>query len=426
MSYEPLRELRAEQLDSISYQERGPKRAMRRKRAFKINPRLIFAFAVLGALGFGGFKGIQWLLKDDATPVPVLTPEVSEENIKSRPLETENTKIPNSDKTIYREFEGASHDKSVEQLLEEPEVPEVLMDQHLQAQKEAEAANADPFLAQNVPHPEAVHGAQDPAAIAVAELFDENPVSDEPTKSPTKTSGMVEAKPVTPPQTSLDKTAPAIAQPPAEEPSAQEVVEDLPAASLPQKSLRHALAETTIAIQDDATKMIDANIHEGKPMPSLKTDADYGLKIRKAPPQVSTAPTPQPVVSEKKQPAAVPQEAPKKRGPLSFKNLPQNSAPVPAVAEEPATLQAPSGNYWLQLGSLESAQQAEQEWDRLARMSAVKGALQNKRHKIQRVDLGKSKGIFHRILVGPFPEADAKKSAQALRENKVSCIVLQK
>lgn len=425
MSYEPLRELRAEQLDSISYQERGPKRAMRRKRTFKINPRLVFAFAVLGALGFGGFKGIQWLLKDDATPVPVLTPEVSEENIKSRPLETENTKIPNSDKTIYREFEGASHDKSVEQLLEEPEVPEVLMDQHLQAQREAEAANADPFLTPATPQAQAP-GSQDPAAIAVAELFDENPVSDEPITSPTKTSGALEAKPVTHPAVSLDKTEATIAQPPAEEQSAQEVVEDLPAPSLPQKSLRHALAETTIAIQEDATKMIDANIHEGKPMPPLKTEADNGLKIRQAPPQVSPAPTPQPVVAEKKQPTAVPQEAPKKRGPLSFKNLPQNSAPVPAVAEEPEPSQTTGGNYWLQLGSLESAQQAEQEWDRLARMSLVKGALQNKRHKIQRVDLGKSKGIFHRILVGPFPEADAKKSAQALRSNKVSCIVLQK
>lgn len=426
MSYEPLRELRAEQLDSISYLERGPKRAMRKKRAFKINFRLLFAIAALGAVGFGGFKGVQWLVKDDSTPVPVLTPDVSEENIKSRPLETENTKIPNSDKTVYREFENTSHDKNVERLLEEPEVPEVLMDQHLRAQKENETANADPFLAQETAREEGIKNTQDPTTIAVAEIFNEDAAPEDTTKLSTITSGTLNTKPETRSQVALDKTTASIAQPPSEDQSAQEVIEDLPAASIPQKSLRHALAETTIAIQDDATKMIDANIYQGKPMPPIKAEEDYGLKIRKAPPQLSNASTQQQIVSEKKQLVGLSQESAKKRGPLSFKNLPQNSAPVPVAAQEPATQQPTSGNYWLQLGSLESAQQAELEWDRLSRMSAVKGALQNKRHKIQRVDLGKSKGIFHRILVGPFPEGDAKKSAQALREQKVSCIVLQK
>jgi cell division septation protein DedD len=94
-------------------------------------------------------------------------------------------------------------------------------------------------------------------------------------------------------------------------------------------------------------------------------------------------------VAEARPPAAPRQAAPPQAG-------------VQHAAAEPGP--APSGRVQVRLGSLRSPEAAREEWQRLKRENGdLLGSL---RANAVSVDLGE-KGIYYRIMAGPFPDAAA-------------------
>lgn len=91
------------------------------------------------------------------------------------------------------------------------------------------------------------------------------------------------------------------------------------------------------------------------------------------------------------------------------------------VIEEPKP-QA-TGSIQIQLGSLKSKDEAEGEWKRLSKKHAE--ILGNKKHTIQKVDLGSEKGIFYRLRSAGFQSKDkAKAACKMINEQKGSCSVV--
>ncbi|MEB3703140.1 SPOR domain-containing protein [Candidatus Bealeia paramacronuclearis] len=97
---------------------------------------------------------------------------------------------------------------------------------------------------------------------------------------------------------------------------------------------------------------------------------------------------------------------------------PQEEKKVEAKKEEKVT-----GGVQIQLGSLKSKEDAEDEWKRLSKKHAnVLGKL---KHSVQKVDLGAEKGVFHRLRVGHFTTREkAKVACSALKEKGVECLVV--
>ncbi len=84
-------------------------------------------------------------------------------------------------------------------------------------------------------------------------------------------------------------------------------------------------------------------------------------------------------------------------------------------------LAQPSGPF-VQLGTLDSEGQAQQEWKRLKRKH--KDILSQDQPLIEQVDLGE-RGIHYRLRVGPYDKlASAQEAAKELKARKVGCIVI--
>jgi cell division protein FtsN len=77
---------------------------------------------------------------------------------------------------------------------------------------------------------------------------------------------------------------------------------------------------------------------------------------------------------------------------------------------------------YVQLGTLDSQEQAQQEWNRLKKKH--KDLLGQLNPLIEQVDLGE-RGIHYRLRVGPYDKlANAQSAAKELTIRKVGCIVI--
>lgn len=77
----------------------------------------------------------------------------------------------------------------------------------------------------------------------------------------------------------------------------------------------------------------------------------------------------------------------------------------------------------LQLGSLKSPDHAENEWNRLLKKCPQE--LEKIKHKITRVDLGQSKGVYYRLRIGPFENIEkARFISDRLKEKKIESVVI--
>ena len=82
-----------------------------------------------------------------------------------------------------------------------------------------------------------------------------------------------------------------------------------------------------------------------------------------------------------------------------------------------------AGTVQIQLGSLKSKDEAEAEWKRLSKKHAE--ILGQKKHTVQKVDLGAEKGIFYRLrAVGFKSKEKAKAACKAINDQKGSCSVV--
>lgn len=92
------------------------------------------------------------------------------------------------------------------------------------------------------------------------------------------------------------------------------------------------------------------------------------------------------------------------------------------VTEETPEPQA-TGNFQIQLGSLKSKDEAEGEWKRLSKKHSE--ILGNKKHTVQKVDLGAEKGMFYRLRAAGFKSKEkAKAACKTINEQKGSCSVV--
>lgn len=163
---------------------------------------------------------------------------------------------------------------------------------------------------------------------------------------------------------------------------------------------------------------------------------------REAPKIAPTAPTPQssgsipPATLQPSTPVAVappppPTPAPKP-APAPTQLAPQPApapkpAPAPAAASaptpKPQTAAAPSGDYRIQLGAFRGEAAANSEWNRISnRHEDVLGGLTL---RLQRVDLGAGKGIFHRVQGGMVSSAEARRICAVLSERQQPCLVVR-
>ena len=123
--------------------------------------------------------------------------------------------------------------------------------------------------------------------------------------------------------------------------------------------------------------------------------------------------------------AAVPPPAPvpeAKPAPVPEAKPEPKSEPVaqPAPAPKPA---ATEGRFRVQLGAFRDEAAARGEWNRLTkRYPAVLGGLSL---RIQQVDLGAGKGVFHRIQGGMLTEDGAEKACATLKAQNQACLLVR-
>ena len=127
-----------------------------------------------------------------------------------------------------------------------------------------------------------------------------------------------------------------------------------------------------------------------------------------APPaQAPSPPTPAPAPVAESAPAPTPAPTP---------------TPAPAQAA-PQTAALPAGNFRIQLGALRDPSGAEREWNRLQRR--YPDLLAGLTLRVQRVDLGADKGVFHRIQGGMLTEAAATQVCDALKARNQPCLLVR-
>lgn len=163
-------------------------------------------------------------------------------------------------------------------------------------------------------------------------------------------------------------------------------------------------------------------------MPRGSSDGATGTATAPAPPaapvgQVERQPSPAP--SAETAPATTTNPpAPTPKAPTSAPSTQTASAqPAPAPSK---TEQAPSftNAYRVQLLAARSQSGAEAEWRRIR--SENKDLLGNLALNLTRVDLGKDKGIYYRVRVGPLAdEAAAKTLCARLKQRKQGCLVVR-
>jgi cell division protein FtsN len=99
--------------------------------------------------------------------------------------------------------------------------------------------------------------------------------------------------------------------------------------------------------------------------------------------------------------------------------------PTEASATPQQVTSLPEEGAWhIQLGAARSSDEAEREWGRLQKTAPdVLGVLT---HRVQRADLGGSKGVFYRTQAGPFTdEAGAASACTKLKGVQIDCLTVK-
>jgi len=154
------------------------------------------------------------------------------------------------------------------------------------------------------------------------------------------------------------------------------------------------------------------------PPPQSSSPAEapsQAASLPEAAPQLASPPPPAASISPRPAPVAVivPPPPPK----------PAMTAAVPAAPPPAAALPAGKG-YFLQLGSVRSAEDAQASWTRLK--TAQPDILAPLPANAVKVDLGPDRGVYYRIMAGPIAdEASAARSCNTLKQRNVACILVK-
>lgn len=106
-----------------------------------------------------------------------------------------------------------------------------------------------------------------------------------------------------------------------------------------------------------------------------------------------------------------------------------SAAPTPAASTPKPTVSYRSGGalvgtHLVQIGAFRSEAEADGQWTRL--QGKLGTYLDGKSEDIERADLG-DKGVYYRLLIGPFPSSDdAKTYCAGLKERGTDCLIKAK
>jgi len=148
----------------------------------------------------------------------------------------------------------------------------------------------------------------------------------------------------------------------------------------------------------------------GKPVQTAKSDAPPPPVAR--PPRAETLPPPAPPVRGVTDAApATPYTPPVEKLALAD----------PAPNKQPA----PAGAYRAQIASVSSAEGAHRLWAKMRK--AHPDLLGSVTGSFERHDLGPKKGVWHRVLVGPFASADAAKAfCDRAKKQNMGCLIARR
>lgn len=137
-------------------------------------------------------------------------------------------------------------------------------------------------------------------------------------------------------------------------------------------------------------------------------------------PPASTQPTP---VAPPPPPPPAPKPEPAAAPPTPAPEPPKQEAAAPPPQPAPQPASQPAGRYRVQLGAFRDEAAARREWDRLTKR--YPDVLSNLTLRIQRVDLGAEKGVFHRIQGGMLTEDGAEGVCTALKARDQPCLLVR-
>ena len=357
----------------------------------KLSPqKKLFGFILLCAFAIGGywtFKSDDFTLEDNDLPVLMAEDSSSEDSpsdylsdFKTAPNEEDIIASPNSDKQFYAELDQSER-KSLERkktgLRALPERPTEQISQEAMQNEAIELAEKES------------EEVQQDAIVAEAQNPQENPNKVEPSKT----------------------------------------------VSRPKKTLEMAMMETKRKMLAES-KLLASNDDLSKK--ELKNPTDQ-LKIIENADDTSgsstTTGTPQ---KTKTQNAKITLETTSKSSKSGSKLLAkaETTKPKPAVIQTKSsaktqavptksqnkTVTIHKGAYWVQVASMSTQDTAVKESKRIE--SRSKNLLSAKNRRTLRVDLGKPKGIKHRVQYGPFSKPSAVDTCKTLKgEYGISCFV---
>ncbi len=322
--------------------------------------------AFLATFALAAFAGVVWYAYDRGLQAgsEATAPLIQADRspIKVRPEQPGGLDVPNQDKLVYGALRpGQGEGATVERLLPPPEAP---------AEPPKPLAIPEPVAQDGEDRGGPVPTAPDIGALAGGA----GGVASAPAGSTTVTIPPRTPKPVT--------TQPATGNAPAAAPPAPTPVSP----PSPQPAAQPAPAPAAQPGSDD--------------IPPAQASAPVAI----APPP----PVPQPPVPQPKPEVAV---------------APPQPAPAPQQAAAPPPAPAPSGQFRVQLGAFRDEAAARREWDRLTRR--YPNELSGLTLRIQRVDLGAGKGVFHRIQGGMLSEAAADGICATLKARNQGCLLVR-
>jgi len=325
--------------------------------------------AFFATFALAAFAGIVWYAYDrglqagsEAT-APLI--QADPQPIKVRPEQPGGLDVPNQDKLVYGALRpGQDGSEIIERLLPPPETP-------------VEAPE---------PRPEAT-----PAPPAEQDRGG-------PAPAPAGGSGSGTATVPIPPRTPQPVTVqPATPQPAPAQPAPAE-------SATPQPS----------ATQTPTTR--PAPTEESPPPPAVSDVPPATAPLPIAPP-----PAAQPPVQQPPAPRSSAQQTPAPPPPPPVAQPRPEPTAQPAPAPQPAP-QA-TGRFRVQLGAFRDEDAARREWDRLR--GRYPDLLSDLTLRIQRVDLGAERGVFHRIQGGMLSEQGAENTCAVLKARNQPCLLVR-
>ncbi|NQW09037.1 MAG: SPOR domain-containing protein [Alphaproteobacteria bacterium] len=134
------------------------------------------------------------------------------------------------------------------------------------------------------------------------------------------------------------------------------------------------------------------------------------------PPARVVAPAPTPLAAPQPQQPAQPAPPPPPPPVVEATPAPQPAPPTQTAAR-------PAGDHRIQLGAFRDEAAAQREWTRLT--GRYPELLKELTLRVQSVDLGAGKGVFHRVQAGLVTAADAARICAELKAKGQACLVVR-